>query len=131
MYRVTTTLSVSIAGGHTVTASSDVIEAEAIDQLDIELAADDTPITVEIQPGASSQLHALLLSSTHYASDLTYVFNDGTTDADETLTLDGPQIFSAGNLGAISVNPTHIILTMASTGEAATVSIFVARDATP
>lgn len=131
MYRVTTTLSVSIAGGQTVSSSSDVIEAEAIDQLDIELAADDTPVTVEIQPSASSQLHALLLSSTHYSSDLTYVFNDGASDADETLTLDGPQIFSAGNLGAISVNPTHIILTMASTGEASTVSIFVARDATP
>lgn len=130
MFRVTTTLSVSIAGGQTVSASSDVIEADAIDSIDIELASDDTPVTVEIQPGASSQLHALLLSSTFYSSDLTYVFNDGSSDADETLTLDGPQMFSAGNLTAISVDPTNIKLTMASTGEAATVSIFVARNAT-
>lgn len=130
MFRVTTTLSVSIAGGQTVSAASDVIEADAIDSIDIELSADDTPVTVEIQPGASSQLHALLLSSTFYSSDLTYVFNDGSSDADETLTLDGPQMFSAGNLTAISVDPTNIKLTMASTGEAATVSIFVARNAT-
>ncbi len=130
MFRVTTTLSVSIAGGQTVSASSDVIEADAIDSIDIDLAADDVPVTVEIQPGVSSQLHALLLSSTFYSSDLTYVFNDGSSDADETLTLDGPQMFSAGNLTAISVDPTNIKLTMAPTGEAATVSIFVARNAT-
>ncbi len=130
MFRVTTTLSVTIAGGQTVSASSDVIEAEAIDSIDAEVVADGTAVTVEIQPGASSQLHALLLSSTHYSSHLTYVFNDGTSDADETLTLDGPQMFSAGNLGAVSVNPTHIKLTMAAAGEDASVSIFVARNAT-
>lgn len=131
MTRVTTTLSVAIAGGQTVTASSGVIEAEATGQVDINLAADGSEITAEIQPSASSQLHVLLISSTYYSSDLTYVFSDGNTDAAETLTLDRPQIFSAGNLSAIGVNPTQIKLTMAPTGEDATVSIFVARDATP
>ena len=131
MARVTTTLSIAIAGGQTVAASSGVIEAEATGQIDVALEADDSEVTVEIQPSASSQLHVLLLSSSFYGSDLTYVFSDGTTDAADTLTLDGPQMFSAGNLGAIGVNPTQIKLTMASSGEAATVSIFVARDATP
>lgn len=131
MARVTTTLSIAIAGGQTVSASSGVIEAEATDQVDVDLAADDTEVTVEIQPSASSQLHVLLLSSSYYGSDLTYVFSDGTSDAADTLTLDGPQMFSAGNLGAIGVNPTQIKLTMASSGEDATVSIFVVRDATP
>lgn len=131
MSRVTTTLSVSIAGGQTVSVSSGVIDAEATGQIDIELAADDTEVTVEIQPSASSQIYVLLLSSTYYAPDLTYVFSDGTTDAADTLTLDGPQMFSAGNLGAIGVNPTQIKLTMASSGEDATISIFVARHATP
>ncbi len=131
MSRITTTLTVSIAGGQTVSASSKVINAEATGQVDVDLEADDTQVTVEIQPSASSQIHVLLLSSTYYASDLTYVFSDGTTDSADTLTLDSPQMFSAGNLGAIGVNPTQIKLTMASSGETATVSIFVARDATP
>ena len=131
MPKVTISLSVAIAGQRTVTASSGVIEAEAVDIVARELAADDTEVTVEIQPSASSQLHALLLSSSYYGSGLTYVFSDGTTDAADTLTLDGPQIFSAGNLGAIGVNPTQIKLTMASSGQDATVSIFAARDATP
>jgi hypothetical protein len=131
MSRVTTTISVSIAGGKTVTASSGVIEAEATGNIDVELAPGDTGLTVEIQPSASSQLYVLLLTSTYYSSDLTYVFSDGTTDAADTLVLDGPQLFSAGNLGAIGVNPTQIKLTMAAGGETATVSIFVARDATP
>jgi len=131
MSRISVELSVAITGGKTITASSGIIEAEATGQLDIDLEADDTEITVEIQPSASSQLHILLLSSTYYASDLTYVFSDGTNDAEDRLTLDGPQMFSAGNLAAIGVNPTQIKLTMASSGKAATVSIFVARDATP
>ena len=131
MARVTTTLSIAIAGGQTVAASSGVIEAEATGQIDVDLEADNSEVTVEIQPSASSQLHVLLLSSSFYGSDLTYVFSDGTTDAADTLTLDGPQMFSAGNLGAIGVNPTQIKLTMAASGEDATVSIFVARDATP
>ena len=107
------------------------IEAQATDKIDVELAPGDSGITVEIQPSASSQLYVLLLSSTYYSSDLTYVFSDGTTDAADTLSLDGPQLFSAGNLGAIGVNPTQIKLTMAPSGETATVSMFVARDATP
>lgn len=131
MSRITMTSSVAIAGGQTVTATSGVIEAEATGQVDVNLAADDTEVVVEIQPSASTQIHVLLLSSTFYGSDLTYVFSDGTTDAADTLTLDGPQLFSAGNLGAIGVNPTQIKLTMASSGQDATVSIFVARDATP
>ncbi len=131
MSKITFTLSVAIAGGKTVTASSGVIEAEATGQVDIDLTADGTEVTVEIQPGTSSQLHVLLLSSTYYSPDLTYVFNDGTIDAADTLTLDGPQMFSAGSLSAIGVSPRRIKLTMAATGENATVSIFVARDATP
>jgi hypothetical protein len=131
MSRITTTISVSIAGGQTVSASSGVIEAQATDRIDIALEPDDAEVTVDLQPGASSQLHVLLLSSTFYSPDLTYVFSDGTTDAAITLTLDGPQLFSAGNLGAIGVNPTQIKLTMAASGKAANVSMFVARDATP
>ena len=131
MARITTTLSIAIAGAQSVSASSTVIEAEATGQINVDLEADGAEVTVEIQPSASSQLHVLLLSSSYYGSDLTYVFSDGTADAADTLTLDGPQMFSAGNLGAIGVNPTQVKLTMASSGEAATVSIFVARDATP
>ena len=132
MPRLTTTLNVAIAGGSNISVSSDVIEAQAIDQIAVILEPDDNTTTVEIQPSAASQIHALLISSSGYGSHLSYVFSDGSLDAEPTLILDGPHMFSSGNLAAIGVNPTLIRLTLAAAaGEAATVSIFVARDATP
>ena len=137
MARVTTTLSVAIAGGQSVSVSSGVIEAEATGQVDVDLLDDNNELTVEIQPGASSQLHVLLLSSSYYGTELTYVFSDGTTKSSPRLTLDGPQMFSAGNLGANGAKPpTQLLFKLSAlpgdlAGKGATVSIFVARDATP
>ncbi|HEC20624.1 MAG TPA: hypothetical protein ENI97_15000 [Gammaproteobacteria bacterium] len=131
MSRVTVTLTAAIAGGQTFSASSGVIDAEATGQIDVDLTADDSTVTVDIQPSAASQIHVLMISSTHYSSNLTYVFSDGSSDAADTLTLDGPHSYSAGNLGAVGVKPTQIKFTLASGGDDATVSIFVARDATP
>jgi len=131
MPRVTIDVKVSVAGGQSVIASSGVIASEAIGEIHKDLLADDSEVSIEIQPSASGQLHALMLYSTHYGPDLTYVFSDGITDAATPLTLDGPQIYSGGNLVAIGVNPIQVKFTMASSGQDATVSIFVARDATP
>ncbi len=105
MAKVTTTLSIAIAGGQTVSVSSGVIDAEATGQVDVILPDDGSTVTVEVQPSASSQLHALLLSSSYYGSRLRYVFSDGTTESSPVLTLDGPHMFSAGNLGANGTNP--------------------------
>ena len=56
MARITTTLSIAIAGENSVAVSSGVIEAEATSQIDVNLPDDNSEITVEIQPSASSQL---------------------------------------------------------------------------
>ena len=131
MATVTTSTTVAIAGGSSVTATSPVFNAEATGEVSIGLLADDAVITAEIQPSAASQLYVLLISSSYYGPELTYVFSDGTTDSATTFTLDGPQLYSAGNLGAVGVTPTHIRFTMTSAGVPATVKVFVARDATP
>jgi hypothetical protein len=137
MVRVTTTLSIAIAGGKTVAVSSGVIQAEATGQIEVDLPDDNSEVTVEIQPSASSQLHVLLLSSSYYGSELEYVFSDGTTKSSPRLTLDAPQMFSAGSMGANGAKPPLQMLFKLSAmpgdlaGEGATVSIFIVRDATP
>lgn len=137
MARITTTISIAIAGGKTISASSGVINAEATGQVDVHLPDDNTEVTVEIQPSAASQLHALVLSSSYYGPELTYVFSDGTTKSSPRLTLDAPQMFSAGNMGANGAKPPlQILFKLANlsgdlAGKGASVSVFVARDATP
>ena len=137
MARLTTTLSIAIAGGKTVSVSSGVIEAEATGQIDVALPDDNTEVTVEIQPSDSSQMHVLLLSSSYYGEELEYVFSDGTTKSSPRLTLDGPQMFTAGSLGANGAKPPVQMLFKLNNmpgdlaGKGAKVSIFIARDATP
>jgi hypothetical protein len=137
MARITTKISIAMAGGKTLSVTSGVIDAEATGQIDVDLPDDGSEVTVEIQPGAASQLHALLLSSSYYGPELTYVFSDGTTKSSPRLTLDAPQLFSAGNMGANGAKPPlQILFKLAAlsgdlAGKGASVSIFVARDATP
>lgn len=129
MSKVTTSVTVSVAGSKSITASSKVMEAEATGNMDIALEADDATITAELQPSAAAQIRSLLISSNYYGPELTYVFSDGSDST--SLTLDGPHLYSAGNLAAMGVEPQQLKLTMTSAGEPATVSVFVARDATP
>jgi len=137
MARITTKISIAMAGGKTISVTSGVIDAEATGQIDVDLPDDGNEVTVEIQPGAASQLHALLLSSSYYGPELTYVFSDGTTKSSPRLTLDAPQLFSAGNMGANGAKPPlQVLFKLAAlpgdlAGKGASVSIFVARDATP
>jgi hypothetical protein len=137
MARITTKISIAMAGGKTLSVTSGVIDAEATGQIDVDLPDDGSEVTVEIQPGAASQLHALLLSSSYYGPELTYVFSDGTTKSSPRLTLDAPQLFSAGNMGANGAKPPlQVLFKLAAlpgdlAGNGASVSIFVARDATP
>lgn len=107
----------------TVSGSLALTETQVTDQIDIQLAPEDT---VDIKPCSFNQLHTLLFSPTYDAYDLAYVFNDGTTDAADSQTLDEPQFFSAGKLGAIEVNPTQVKLTKAPPAEAA-IEVFSLR----
>lgn len=130
MSNVTTTLSVAMSPGQTVSVSSGVFEADASDTVAVEVPNDDTFVVANLQPGAASELRALLVYSSYYGPHLVYQFSDGTDDATGEMILDGPQMFSAGNIRA-TVDPTKIKLKMAVAGETATVNILVVRDATP
>ena len=116
MFWITVTFGV-FAEVQTVSASVAITETQVTDQIDIQLAPEDT---VDIKTCSSSQLHTLLFSPTYDAYDLAYVFNNGTTDAADSLKPDEPQFFSAENLGAIEVNPTQVKLTKAPPAEATT-----------
>ena len=110
MYWVTPTFCV-FAEVPPVSAFLAITEIEVTDQIDIQLAAEDT---VDIKTCSSSQLHTLLFFASFYAFELALVSNDDTTDAADSLTPDKPQFFSDGNLGAIEGNPTQARLTTAA-----------------
>ena len=116
MFWITVTFGV-FAEVQPLSASVAITETQVTDQIDIQLAPEDS---IDIKTCSSGQLHTLLFSPTCDAYDLAYVLNDGTTDSADSLTLDEPQFFTAGNLGAIEVNPTQVKLTKALPAEATT-----------
>jgi len=110
-------------------STQSVIEADTTDQINVDLESD-INMTVDTQLSATSQLRVIILFSTYYSEHLGHVFSDGATNAADTLMLDAPQLYSAGNLASIGVSPTQIKLQMPVEGQAATVNIFVVRDTT-
>lgn len=88
-------------------STQSVIEGETTDPINVDLEPDSN-ITVDTQPSATSQLRILMPCSTYNSEHLSHVFSDGVTDAAGTLTLDAPQLCSAGNLASIGVSPTQI-----------------------
>lgn len=122
MFGIAVTFGV-LAEVQTVSATVAITETQVTLQIDIQLAPEDS---IDIKTCSFSQLHSLLFSPTRDAYDLAYVLNDSTTDTVDSLTLDKPRFFIAGNLGATEVNPTQVKLTKAPTS-AATAEVFSLR----
>lgn len=128
---VSFSVSVSVSGGPNIIAASGNIDAEAIDRIDVEIDSGVPELTVDIQPATADQIHLILVESNLYHPDLKIKFSDGTTDSPE-LTLDAPQMLTNGMMAILAgINPTQLKLNLGGTGLNASVSIFVARNATP
>ena len=84
---------------------------------------------VNVQPGAADRIALLLVSSTHYGAGLTFTAFDGKNDG-ATVALAEPQVFSGGAVALLRVAPKFFKLSNAL-ADAATVNIYVFRDATP
>lgn len=140
MKNLNASASFQIPGGPTLSATAS-LEIEAYDRIDVTLKPGDNEKTVEIQPGAASQLRLLVIKSSLYdaGGDLTYVVSDGTNDSDP-VNIDAPQIFMGGGaVGLFGVDPPKSVkftnsLTPAGpsdTSKDAYIEILVGRDATP
>ena len=118
-------------GGTTLTTAAGPTPVEAIDTVEVLLAPGDSEKVVDLQPGGAAAIRLLVIKSSLYGEDIVYKAGDGTTDSDVELTLDGPQIFTAGSVALFGLDPRQLKFSNASADKKATVMILVARDATP
>ncbi len=123
-------VNIQISGGPGISASAASQPIEATDRVEVVIAPGDTDRVVDLQPGAATAIRLLMIKSSRYGDDLAYTVSDGTDDSDP-ITLDGPQIFTAGSAALFGVAPRQLKFTNTNADHAAAVEIFVARDATP
>jgi hypothetical protein len=121
---------VQIGGGTALSAVAESRSAEAIDTIEVTLAPGDAGKTVDIQPGGAKAIHLLVIKSSFYGPDLRYVASDGEKDS-AALVLDEPHVFSGGSLALLGLDPFKLKFTNNSPDKQASVTVFVARDATP
>jgi hypothetical protein len=122
--------SFAVPGGPTLALNS-AIAAEAYDKIDVAIAPGDDDKVVNIQPGAAAQLRLLVIKSSLYATEVTYMASDGSDDSDP-VTLDGPQLFiGPGAIALFGVDPKVLKFSNTHASQAAQVEILVGRDATP
>jgi hypothetical protein len=125
--KINWTLNVQVVGGPKI-SESDTILAEAYDKVQVTIAAGDSDVEVDVQPGGSGQVQFLLISSDQYAEGLTYKVNADSADAVE---LDGPQVLiGKGAVGLLDPEPKKLFFSN-GLAEDASVQILVGRDATP
>ncbi len=117
-------LSLSVAEGPEVSANNH-FEAEAYEKIEALIPKGSVPTTVKVQPGALTELKAMIITAQSYA-DLTF-----TVDADVTVhTLDAPlPLIGAGNIGLLGATVNDLIFTNANAETDNMVTILVARTA--
>lgn len=136
MASVTYGMSVQVAGGPQIAVTRSG-STEAYEKVDVTIdpgGAGAAAVTVDLQPGSAAQIQMMLIKSSLYGSEITYVASNGTTDSSE-IPLTEPQFFLGGALALFGVNPTQLKFknkhTAGDTTKKAAIEIFVARDATP
>lgn len=134
MATINLALNIQVVGGPKVLISKSK-SVEAYDKIEVEIQPGTGAQIVQIQPGGEKQVSLMLIKSSLYGSELTYVVNDGTSDSAST-TLDEPHLYLG--TGAVSLLGSNSPKTIAFTNthpvdsdKKATIEILVGRDATP
>ncbi len=124
---VNLTLKINVVNGPSLSVS-ETANIEAYDKIDVTVEAEASDKAVEIQPGASGQIHMLLIRSNKYSDALTFkVHETGATP----VSLDQPQLYlGKGAVGLLGAQVDKLFFSNATT-EDANIEIFVCRDATP
>lgn len=134
-------LNVQVVGGPKVLISKSK-SVEAYDKIEVVVDSDGSAKSVEIQPGATTQVNFLLIKSSVYSQadppdppTLTYRVNDGTNDFPPTsesgIELDEHHLYlGKGAVSTLGIAPKIFKFTNNS-GEQAVIEILVGRDATP
>lgn len=118
------TMEMIITGGPTVSADNH-FEAEGYEKIEANIPKGSVVTTVEVQPGALTQLQALIITAERY-TDLSFTVDEAVTEH----TLDGPlMLIGPGNIAMIGATLNNLVFTNADTEDANLVTILVARTA--
>jgi hypothetical protein len=115
---ITWTADVRVAGGPSMSASPSI----AVDGYDaIEVVVDVDDVVIGVLPTASTA-RILMITASRYDASLTYEFSP-----DETVLLDGPQLFTEGMIARAFADTAEMTITN-GIGEPVTVNVLVGRD---
>lgn len=121
------TFTAQVQGGPKIVTTQN-LEIDAYDKIEMDVANDGSGNTVDIQPGADTDVLLLVITSNLYGEDLTYKAKDGGSESSE-IPLTAPQIFSGtGAVGLMGVAPKQLVITN-NLADAATVQVLVGRKA--
>lgn len=121
------TFSAQVQGGPKIVTSQN-LEIDAYDKIEMVVANDGNGNTVDIQPGGETDVLLLVITSSQYGEDLVYKAKDGGTESSE-IPLTAPQIFSGtGAVGLFGVAPKQLVVTN-NLADSATIQVLVGRKA--
>ncbi|MDF3308913.1 hypothetical protein P3H15_28260 [Rhodococcus sp. T2V] len=130
MPNISWVVNVQVDGRVAMSVSTPAESAEAIESLEVTIAAGDTDKVVDLIPGEGTSVKVVVIKSSFYGDDVSFKASDGSTDSDP-VTLSAPQVYAGGSVALFGLNPNQLKFTNASATKSADVAIFVARDATP
>ncbi len=130
MAKMNWNVNIQITGVPGFTASTAAQPVEATDRVEVVINPGDTDKVVDIQPSDASEIQLILIKSSSYGADFSFMASDGSTDS-TAVTLDAPQLFTAGSVVLFGIAPRQLKFSNTSSDQIANVEIFVARDATP
>lgn len=123
------TLSVHMSGAPAINASSAAAPLEGFDHVQVVVDPGTTNKMVNVQPGPADRVALLLVSSSHYGPGLKFTASDGRRDG-ATVALTQPQVLASGAVALLGIAP-NVLKFSSNLADAATVDIYVFRDATP
>lgn len=137
MTTVNLAVSIQVVGGPQLAVST-TKSVEAYDKTGVVIdpgGAAAVEKEVYIQPGDAAQVSLIVITSSLYGPEITYVASDGTDDSDP-IVLDEPQIMlGSGAVGLLGVAPKILKFKnehpAGDASKKAAIEILVGRDATP
>jgi hypothetical protein len=139
MATINLTLNVQVASGPQIQITKPK-SVEADDKIEVIIKPDNKEQAIQIQPGDANLVSFLLIKSSFYGSELTYIVNDGgsNNNSANAIALDEPHLYlGTGAISVLGVAPKVLKFTNKPPTDPnkkpqdAAIEILVGRDATP
>ena len=81
MAQLSWNVSVQVTGGPSLAASAAEQPVEATDRVEVSIAPGDSDRVIELQPGAAAAIRLLVIQSSLYGPQVSFIASDGTDDS--------------------------------------------------